>query len=76
MNTGRLPSATHRSNEGSSLISHVIRGSCLVESNPLIELGSDLAIAIYGNLLIRYAARKAEAEGILMLVLPVLVAIS
>ena len=47
-----------------------------MESNPLIELGSDLAIAIYGNLLIRYAVRKAEAEGILMLVLPVLVAIS
>jgi hypothetical protein len=35
-----------------------------------------VAIATCCNLLIGYGARKAEAEGILMLVLPLLVSIS
>ena len=35
-----------------------------------------VAIAICCDLLIDYGARKAEAEGILMLVLPLLVSIS
>jgi hypothetical protein len=43
---------------------------------PLPAWGLMLAIAICGNLLIGYGARKAEAEGILMLVLPLLVSIS
>ena len=34
------------------------------------------AIAICSNLLVGYGARKAEAEGVLMLVLPLLVAVS
>jgi hypothetical protein len=43
---------------------------------PLSAWALLLAIAICCNLLIGYGARKAEAEGILMLVLPLLVSIS
>jgi hypothetical protein len=43
---------------------------------PLSAWGLMVAIAICCNLLIGYGARKAEAEGILMLVLPLLVSIS
>jgi hypothetical protein len=43
---------------------------------PLAAWGLMAAIAICCNLLIGYGARKAEAEGFLMLVLPLLVSIS
>jgi hypothetical protein len=43
---------------------------------PLSAWGLMVAIAISCNLLVGYGARKAEAEGILMLVLPLLVSIS
>jgi hypothetical protein len=43
---------------------------------PLAAWGLMGAIAICSNLLVGYGARKAEAEGVLMLVLPLLVAVS
>ncbi len=43
---------------------------------PLAAWGMMAAIAICCNLLVGYGARKPEAEGILMLVLPIVVSIS
>ena len=60
------------------LLAHMVllHAGCLVESDPLPAWGLMIAIAICDNLLIGYGARKTEAEGILMLVLPLLVSIS